>query len=103
MFSFRSQNLVNHADCIVIIACAILVALFALQRYGTRRVGFLFAPVLITWLACITIIGAYNIVKWNPGVFQALSPYYIYNFFRETGKDGWSSLGGIVLCVTGDF
>ncbi|GJN39091.1 hypothetical protein PR202_gb28187 [Eleusine coracana subsp. coracana] len=45
-------------------------------------------------------IGIYNISKWNPSVVRALSPYYIYNFFRKAGKDGWSSLGGIVLCIT---
>ncbi|KAJ4757852.1 Potassium transporter [Rhynchospora pubera] len=90
-----------HQNSIVVIACVILVALFALQHYGTRRVGFFFAPVQIAWLACITSIGVYNIVKWNPSVIQAFSPYYIYNFFKQAGKDGWSSLGGIVLCVTG--
>jgi KUP system potassium uptake protein len=77
------------------------VGLFALQHYGTHRVGFLFAPILISWLACIGGIGIYNLLKWNPSVVRALSPYYIYNFFRKAGKDGWSSLGGIVLCITG--
>ena len=24
-----------------------------------------------------------------------------YNFFKATGKVGWSSLGGVVLCITG--
>ncbi|CAN6684273.1 unnamed protein product [Malus baccata var. baccata] len=37
----------------------------------------------------------YNIFRWNPGVIRALSPYYIYNFFKITGRVGWSSLGGI--------
>ncbi|RXH86594.1 hypothetical protein DVH24_021867 [Malus domestica] len=43
----------------------------------------------------------YNIFRWNPGVICALSPYYIYNFFKITRRVGWSSLGGVVLCVTG--
>ncbi|OEL15706.1 putative potassium transporter 13 [Dichanthelium oligosanthes] len=77
------------------------IGLFALQHYGTHRVGFLFAPILLAWLGCIGGIGIYNILKWNPSVIRALSPYYIYNFFRKAGKDGWSSLGGIVLCITG--
>ena len=45
------------------IACIILVCLFALQHYGTNRVGFIFAPVVITWLLSITLIGVYNINK----------------------------------------
>lgn len=89
------------ADYTVFIACVILMGLFALQHYGTHRVGFLFAPILIAWLLCISGIGIYNILKWNPRVVSALSPYYAYNFFKRAGKDGWRSLGGIVLCITG--
>ncbi|WRX28194.1 Potassium transporter - like 10 [Theobroma cacao] len=88
----------NHT---VFFACIILVGLFALQHYGTHRVGFLFAPILIGWLICITGVGIYNIFHWNPHVLCAVSPHYIYNFFKRAGKDGWSSLGGIVLCITG--
>lgn len=79
------------------------MGLFALQHYGTHRVGFLFAPILIAWLGCISIIGVYNMAKWNPGVVCALSPYYVYKFFKEAGKDGWRSLGGLALCITGVF
>ncbi|KAJ1260334.1 hypothetical protein BS78_10G224300 [Paspalum vaginatum] len=90
-----------HENYTVLFACVVLVCLFALQHYGTHRVGVLFAPILLAWLGCIGGIGIYNIFKWNPTVIRALSPYYIYNFFRKAGKDGWSSLGGIVLCITG--
>lgn len=90
-------------DHAVIIACVILVGLFALQHFGTHKVGFLFAPILIAWLLCISGIGIYNIIHWNPHVIRAISPHYIYNFFRETGKVGWSSLGAIVLCITGQL
>lgn len=90
------------ADAVVPITCAILVGLFALQHYGTHRVGFLFAPVVLTWLLCISGIGIYNIFQWNPQVYQALSPYYMYKFLRKTRKRGWMSLGGILLCITGN-
>jgi len=88
-------------DYTVLFACFVLIGLFALQHCRTHRVGFLFAPILLAWLGCIGGIGIYNIFKWNPSVIRALSPYYIYNFFRKAGQDGWSSLGGIVLCITG--
>ncbi|XP_008346085.2 probable potassium transporter 13 isoform X1 [Malus sylvestris] len=90
-----------HENYTVLIACIILVGLFALQHFGTHKVGFLFAPIMLTWLLCICGVGIYNIFRWNPGVIRALSPYYIYNFFKITGRVGWSSLGGIVLCITG--
>ncbi|XP_020539758.1 probable potassium transporter 13 isoform X2 [Jatropha curcas] len=90
-----------HENYTVAIACVVLVGLFALQHYGTHRVGFLFAPILLAWLLCLAGVGIYNIFNWNPGVINALSPYYIYKFFQKAGKTGWSSLGGIILCVTG--
>lgn len=91
----------HHEYIEVPIACAILIFLFAVQHYGTHRVGFVFAPIVITWLLCISSVGLYNIIRWNPQVYQALSPYYMYKFLRKTQKGGWMSLGGILLCMTG--
>lgn len=90
-----------HEHYVVLLACVILVGLFALQHYGTHKVGFMFAPIIIAWLFCLSSIGMYNIFKWNPGVIKALSPCYMYDFLKKTGKDGWISLGGVVLCITG--
>ncbi|KAG2653720.1 hypothetical protein PVAP13_1NG404300 [Panicum virgatum] len=83
------------------VACAILVCLFALQHYGTHKVGFLFAPIVCIWLLCISAIGLYNIIHWDHHVYRALSPYYMYQFLKKTQTGGWMSLGGILLCVTG--
>jgi len=91
----------HHQYAVVPIACLILVGLFALQHYGTHRVGFMFAPIVLTWLLCISAIGLYNIIHWNPSVYHALSPYYMYNFLKKTQRGGWMSLGGILLCITG--
>lgn len=102
LITIFSQSLLwDSADVEVPVACAILVFLFSLQHYGTHRVGFLFAPIVITWLLCISAIGLYNIFHWNPHVFKALSPYYMYKFLKKTQKGGWMSLGGILLCITG--
>ncbi|KAF8052367.1 hypothetical protein N665_1568s0005 [Sinapis alba] len=91
----------HHKYIEVPAACIILIGLFALQHYGTHRVGFLFAPVILLWLMCISAIGVYNILHWNPHVYQALSPYYMYKFLKKTQSRGWMSLGGILLCITG--
>ncbi|KAA8548076.1 hypothetical protein F0562_004663 [Nyssa sinensis] len=96
-----SMSKEQHQYVEVPVACIILVFLFYLQHYGTHRVGFLFAPVVITWLLCISAIGLYNIFHWNPQVYQALSPYYMYKFLKKTQRGGWMSLGGILLCITG--
>ncbi|KAG6557644.1 hypothetical protein Mapa_000925 [Marchantia paleacea] len=90
-----------HDNWMVFLACIILVCLFYLQHYGTHRVAFMFAPIVITWLLCISGIGVYNVIHHHPGVFRALSPYYMWNFFKVCGKEGWIALGGVVLCITG--
>uniref|UniRef100_A0ACD5XCX7 Uncharacterized protein n=1 Tax=Avena sativa TaxID=4498 RepID=A0ACD5XCX7_AVESA len=86
---------------VVLLSCIVLVGLFSLQHRGTQKVAFMFAPIVIIWLLCIGGIGLYNIVHWNPQIYQALSPYYIIKFFRTTGTDGWIALGGILLSMTG--
>nr|BAO45900.1 potassium transporter [Acacia mangium] len=96
-----SMSKEQHRYVEVPVACIILIFLFALQHYGTHRVGFLFAPVVMTWLLCISAIGIYNIIHWNPHVYEALSPYYMFKFLKKTQRGGWMSLGGILLCITG--
>ncbi|KAF5725599.1 potassium transporter 4 [Tripterygium wilfordii] len=86
---------------VLLLACVILVGLFALQHCGTHRVAFVFAPIVIIWLLSIFSIGLYNTIHWNPKIVYALSPHYIIKFFRKTGKDGWISLGGVLLSITG--
>ncbi|XP_057804668.1 potassium transporter 2 [Salvia miltiorrhiza] len=91
----------HHQYAMVPITCFILVCLFALQHYGTHRIGFFFAPIVLTWLLCISALGLYNIFHWNRHVYQALSPSYMIKFLKKTRKGGWMSLGGILLCITG--
>ncbi|TVU37304.1 hypothetical protein EJB05_10613 [Eragrostis curvula] len=86
---------------VVFIACVVLVGLFSLQHRGTHRVAFMFAPIIVIWLLSIGAIGLYNIIHWNPRICRALSPHYVVRFFKITGKDGWLSLGGVLLAVTG--
>ncbi|KAM1505607.1 hypothetical protein TB2_001545 [Malus domestica] len=96
-----SMSKEHHQYAVVPITCFILLCLFALQHYGTHRIGFFFAPVVLAWLLCISALGLYNIIHWNQHVYQALSPYYMFKFLRKTRISGWMSLGGILLCITG--
>ncbi|QHO18533.1 Potassium transporter [Arachis hypogaea] len=90
-----------HDNYVVVISCIILVGLFSIQHHGTHRVAFLFAPIVAAWLLCISGIGIYNIYHWNPKIYLALSPFYMLRFIRATGVEGWLSLGGVVLSITG--
>ncbi|XP_024401901.1 potassium transporter 4 [Physcomitrium patens] len=85
----------------VLVSCCILVLLFGLQHLGTHRISFLFAPIVLLWLLCNCTIGVYNLITYNPSIVRGLSPYYIYHFFKVSGKNGWISLGGVLLCITG--
>ncbi|XP_072961246.1 putative potassium transporter 8 [Typha angustifolia] len=96
---FMSRD--HHEYAVIPITCVVLICLFALQHYGTHRIGYIFAPIILAWLLCNSALGIYNIVHWNPHVYEALSPYYMFKFLKKTKKSGWMSLGGILLCITG--
>lgn len=86
---------------VVFVAVVILVSLFSVQHYGTDRVGWLFAPIVFLWFLSIASIGMYNIWKHDTSVLKAFSPVYIYRYFKRGGRDRWTSLGGIMLSITG--
>ncbi|XP_074582003.1 LOW QUALITY PROTEIN: putative potassium transporter 11 [Curcuma longa] len=96
---------VNHPklsnDVVVLVAVAILVCLFSMQHYGTDKVGWLFAPVVLIWFLSIGVIGILNIWKYDSSVLKAFNPVYICRYFRRGKRDSWISLGGILLSITG--
>jgi len=94
-----STNMNNYV--VTAISLVILVGLFSVQRFGTARVSFLFAPIFTLWFISIALVGCYNIVKWDHTVFRAFSPLQIIYFFKRNGRLGWEHLGGVVLCITG--
>ncbi|PNX89818.1 potassium transporter 5-like protein, partial [Trifolium pratense] len=70
-------------------------------RFGTDKVGYAFAPIILVWFLLIGVIGLYNLLKYDIGVLRAFNPMYIVDYMKRNGKDGWLSLGGIFLCITG--
>ncbi|XP_068666599.1 potassium transporter 5 [Aristolochia californica] len=88
-------------DTVVAVSVVILILLFAIQRFGTDKVGYSFAPIIILWFGFISLIGLYNLTKHDISVLRAFNPKYIIDYFRRNGKQGWISLGGVVLCITG--
>ncbi|WJX52750.1 Potassium transporter 10 [Trifolium repens] len=86
---------------VVLVAVVILIGFFSMQHYGTDRVSWLFAPIVLLWFLLIGGIGIFNIWKHGIRVLKAFSPVYIYHYFRRGGKKGWTSLGGIMLSITG--
>uniref|UniRef100_A0A1J3K9X2 Potassium transporter n=1 Tax=Noccaea caerulescens TaxID=107243 RepID=A0A1J3K9X2_NOCCA len=89
------------SDVVVLVSVIILIGLFSMQHYGTDKVGWLFAPIVLIWFLFIGATGMYNIFKHDTSVLKAFSPTYIYLYFKRRGREGWISLGGILLSITG--
>ncbi|KAK3158053.1 hypothetical protein QOZ80_2AG0132370 [Eleusine coracana subsp. coracana] len=86
---------------VVWISVAILFLLFSVQRFGTDKVGYSFAPIISVWFLLISVIGIYNLAVHDRTVLRAFNPMYIVYYFKRNGKEAWVSLGGAVLCITG--
>ncbi|XP_066327538.1 LOW QUALITY PROTEIN: potassium transporter 19-like [Miscanthus floridulus] len=86
---------------VVWISVAILFLLFSVQRFGTDKVGYSFAPIISVWFVLIAGTGMYNLAVHDATVLRAFNPMYIVDYFCRNGKEAWVSLGGVVLCITG--
>ncbi|GAA5826471.1 hypothetical protein JCM5353_001833 [Sporobolomyces roseus] len=83
---------------VVGISCAFLVILFFLQTAGTKRIGSLFAPIMIMWFSLNLVSGAINVTHY-PGIFRAFDPSRAVLLFVRTKN--YDLLSGVILCVTG--
>ncbi len=87
-------------ELVVPVTVLILIALFAIQKHGTSKVGRVFGPVMLLWFGTIGALGVAQIVR-EPGVLAALSPHHAVQFFLQHGWHGALVLGAVVLAITG--
>jgi KUP system potassium uptake protein len=85
---------------VIPISIAILIALFLVQSRGTAKVGALFGPVILIYMAVLATLGVMNIMA-QPSVLQALSPTWAVQFFLANPKLAFLALGSVFLAVTG--
>ena len=85
---------------VVPIATGILIALFAIQRYGTGVVGLLFGPVCLLWFVSLGAVGVWNIAK-APAILKAIDPAYALHFVTAHGYASFVVLGSVLLAFTG--
>ena len=96
-----TKTISSSMDSFVIpITLTIIVALFAIQRYGTGSVGRMFGPVMLVWFTTIAALGIRGI-SMHPEVLKALSPSYAFDFLFHSGSAGFFSLASVVLAITG--
>jgi KUP system potassium uptake protein len=85
---------------IIPISVGILVGLFFVQSRGTAKVGGLFGPVILVYLATLAVLGIANIMT-RPEIVTALSPSWAVRFFLINPKLAFLALGSVFLAVTG--
>jgi KUP system potassium uptake protein len=87
-------------ELVVPVTIAILVVVFAIQRFGTHRIGRVFGPLMLFWFGIIAVAGLGRIVA-HPDIVKALLPTYGIEFFGRHFGTAFISLGAIVLTITG--
>jgi KUP system potassium uptake protein len=85
---------------VVPITAGILVGLFAVQRFGTGRIGTVFGWIMLAWFAAIGFAGVVAALR-VPSVVEAVHPLHALRFFGEHGLTAFLLLGAVVLVVTG--
>ncbi len=82
------------------ITAGILIALFAVQRFGTATVGRAFGPIVLLWFMTLAVLGTAQIIK-QPQILGALNPLHAIGFFVAHPGMSFVILGSVFLAVTG--
>jgi KUP system potassium uptake protein len=85
---------------VIPISIGILVGLFLVESRGTAKVGGLFGPVVLIYLAALAALGLMNIAA-QPQIVAALSPHWAVKFFLYNPKLAFLAMGSVFLAVTG--
>ena len=100
--AIEGLNVVTPAfqSMIVPLSVGILFVLFAVQRFGTGRVGTAFGPIMALWFVTIGALGLWEVAR-EPRILAAINPLHGVQFFIDNGRVGFLTLGAVVLAVTG--
>jgi KUP system potassium uptake protein len=82
------------------VSVVILAGLFAIQQFGTGKVGVLFGPIVLLWFATLALLGLRSLMM-HPEVLWALSPSEGVLFLIREWKHALPLLAAVFLAVTG--
>jgi KUP system potassium uptake protein len=85
---------------VVPLAAVVLTLLFAVQRWGTQRVGNLFGPVMTLWFGILAVVGGAELIR-RPAILRGLSPSYAILFVADHPYIAFIAMGAVVLAITG--
>ena len=102
MSAWEGLEVVTHrwSPYIPYLSVATLIALFAIQRFGTQKVGAVFAPAMGVWFVALALMGAVNLAK-HPEVLAALNPAYALRYVFKFPRATLYVIGSVDLCITG--
>ncbi len=102
MSAWEGLEVVTHrwSPYIPWLSVATLIALFSIQRFGSHKVGAVFAPAMAVWFLALAAMGAANLVK-HLEVLAALNPAYAARYMRHFPKATLYVIGSVDLCITG--
>lgn len=90
----------EFSNLVIPITIVILVVLFAVQRFGTARVGIVFGPIMTVWFVAIAALGIYGIAH-EPGILLAVNPLHAVRFFLHDHWTAFLILFAVFLVTTG--
>jgi KUP system potassium uptake protein len=82
------------------ITIGLILAIFAIQRRGTEKVGRLFGPIMLLWFFVIGILGLRSLLA-APQVLAAVHPAYAITLLSTHPLLALAILGSAFLAVTG--
>ncbi|HDO1314005.1 potassium transporter Kup [Aeromonas veronii] len=82
------------------LAICVLIVLFSIQQVGTGGISRWFSPIMMAWFFIIGSLGFLQILR-EPIILNAVNPYHVFCFIRDTPKLAFISMGAVILCVTG--
>jgi KUP system potassium uptake protein len=85
---------------VIYISLALVSILFAIEKFGTSKIGSFFGPIMLVWFATIGYFGLLEIID-KPSILKALNPMYGLNFLLNHQGVSVAILGAIVLAITG--
>ena len=85
---------------IIPIALTLITGLFAIERFGTHKIGKVFGPVMLVWFLALGVLGLVEILK-TPVILAALNPFAGLTFLYQHAGVSIAILGSVVLAVTG--
>jgi len=100
--AFEGIEVADAAPNSVILPGAVIVLtlLFAVQRWGTGKIGRYFGAVMIIWFVSIAAMGLPHVLS-HPSILRAVSPHYAFAFIIDRPVVAFIAMGAVVLTITG--